>query len=470
VQDICYYQTMKEIEKFILPLTAEQFASALAKGQGRAFLHLRDFMRQEDIPALLDACLNNKVYDQQSEACRANWLWALMGQAGVRDRFRDPILKALLEDGSFDDILQLVRLAELFAMEGDDLARDAIYARQESHPDAGDWQADISILRLDRLAGLRRILAVRGRAVKDNPDCWVDEGVIELAADLLGADEVHGAVARWKEEDPDVRIYMESVTKWWEQDGDAHVYREGGAMNNILLKEPNPKRKEYPCEELLKEIYESEPTKKRGWFMSRGAECAGKHDLSHIWQLILTEKDKHILARMLWVFAKVKAQELNSRVLELAESEDEELCHAALLVIRHFQDAKVRELALRGLERGPKMNMSYYIDLLILNYEPGDARLIWRAVGRLEDGEDIHYAGVSLGKLAGYVGDCQLTELMVWIYERTSCSICRETALTILIDFQKAPDWVLDECEYDASDSVRGIAGEAPWPGPNPAN
>jgi hypothetical protein len=58
-------------------LSRDEFADAISKGLGRAFLYMQDRGLDRVKDLVLNACLHDLSYDPQSEANRAKWLFTL---------------------------------------------------------------------------------------------------------------------------------------------------------------------------------------------------------------------------------------------------------------------------------------------------------------------------------------------------------------------------------------------------------
>ena len=71
-------------------LTRRQFARALRQGRGAAFLHVKEYGDKDKgiKEEILNACLNNLVYDRQCETERSAWLATIIeiGRASCRER------------------------------------------------------------------------------------------------------------------------------------------------------------------------------------------------------------------------------------------------------------------------------------------------------------------------------------------------------------------------------------------------
>jgi hypothetical protein len=172
-----------------LPLTEPQFRSALAKGLGRAKLHVQQFGSDGMAKAILDACLTCGVHDPQSEGTRGAWLYEIIMLMGDLDRYRRPILEALAAatpaTASEATAMQLATLA-CNSEAGSAEARQAIFDRfAMRHAEWGAIGAD-EIAYLDGLDGLAFVASAVG-----NAEDWIVECAIWSAEEEFGVNKVN---------------------------------------------------------------------------------------------------------------------------------------------------------------------------------------------------------------------------------------------------------------------------------------
>jgi hypothetical protein len=172
-----------------LPLTEPQFRSALAKGLGRAKMHIEQFADEGLNEAILDACLTCQVFDPQCEGTRGAWLYEIIMLTGDADRYRKPILDALLaspETATEYTAMQLATLACNYAEAGSAEARQAIFDRfAMRHAEWGAIGAD-EIAYLDGLDGLAFVASAVG-----NAEDWIVECAIWSAEEEFGVNKVN---------------------------------------------------------------------------------------------------------------------------------------------------------------------------------------------------------------------------------------------------------------------------------------
>jgi hypothetical protein len=100
----------------------------LEVGLGRIIVFLQQHDARPYHDLILDACIHNMAYDPQVEGTFEQYVFDIIQMTGEPMVFRDHLLANLPEDMEDDrDELHMVRLAKLFAQQGDAEARQAIY-------------------------------------------------------------------------------------------------------------------------------------------------------------------------------------------------------------------------------------------------------------------------------------------------------------------------------------------------------
>ncbi len=120
-----------EVDFPVKRLGRREFASALQKGLGRAFLHASRFGLDGVADLVLEACLRNQGYDPQVESSKSPWLFAMFGTSPEYSEFKKKILGALKVEKESWKLLQLFELAREMAEHGDHGARKAIVRRAQ---------------------------------------------------------------------------------------------------------------------------------------------------------------------------------------------------------------------------------------------------------------------------------------------------------------------------------------------------
>jgi hypothetical protein len=76
-------------------LNRRQFADALQKGLGRAYLHVSQYGLEGVSDLVLKACLHDQAYDPQSESSKAKWLFNMFKNSPQFHEISNAILNSL---------------------------------------------------------------------------------------------------------------------------------------------------------------------------------------------------------------------------------------------------------------------------------------------------------------------------------------------------------------------------------------
>ena len=67
----------------------------------------------------------------------------------------------------------------------------------------------------------------------------------------------------------------------------------------------------------------------------------------------------------------------------------------------------------------------------------------------------MHSLGLDVTRMSA---ELDTYEMLLWAYEHTPCSYCREGAVEKIVERYKPPEWLLEECLYDCSENTRKLA------------
>jgi len=123
--------------------------------------------------------------------------------------------------------------------------------------------------------------------------------------------------------------------------------------------------------------------------------------------------------------------------------------------IEDIADPRLRQL---GFELIASSRIIEGISLLWNNALPGDEPAILAAIVPLSDDWDVHSVAMDMLKLGK---DLDIREHLIWVYENSPCSLCRNSAVRDLIEINQAPDSILQECLLDCDTDLRKLAEDA---------
>ncbi len=453
-----------------LPLTPAQFRHAIYAGLGRAVMHVRAHGGAGLEEIIYDACIKHRAYDPQVDSPRDAWLLHILDLSGHEPALRPRLIEALGAAEDIWDANQLCGLVATIAGRGDAAARDALYTAFENSRRREWWLGGRQIIELDGIDGLLRVARVVGARLRRDPTMWVDAEMLEVTAAVSSRDAVVEALVSAAPSDPDVEAFrsvlmdeesprratgVPSLDKWQDltnptaDDRDrfkADRERRRAALRNIPFKE-------------IRRRFDDPATQRfpgRGWFVEWGT-AAHDDDLREVAQSLATETDDRKLACLLAIFSRRPLPLAPPRLIELVSRPEHEIGWAAAKALSHVADDAVRATVLDRLKSEPLRKR--HILMLTAGYRPGDAAIIeplLRDTGDEHDTHGIIHAMVNLyerNKLPESLGP------LLWVYETSTCSNCRRSAVTTLVELGIAPDWLIEECRFDVDAGVREAVG-----------
>jgi len=439
----------------MIPLTQEQFRDALRKGKGRALLHVHEFGGSGLEEDVLRACEQSLVYDAQSEGTRSEWLYDIVTAAGLVEAVKPRVLAALEQPATMEqfwDVAQLYCLAAIFARNGHDDARDAVYRKFDRKEFIEAWLGGIPLITADGLAGFLHVADVTGDRLANEPGYW-DGGDCEYlfheACERLGEEAVTNALAEAAEKNANCRTFRDAIQK--HQD-DVRKYNEEQEEKKL---QGRPLRERKCVEEVLQIVESSGPEAVGFLFWLRGASAL---EIQTVFERMLAEHRPMQLQRFLQMFRLCDMPRVDGRILQLARTGPAELRGPCFDALGRIQDERIHQLAHELLSQNPPMPEA--ISLFRNNYESRDHAVIELALPRQGDDDVLHGIVLDLVKISDTAGS-EFLYCLQWVYESSPCSCCRESAVRRMVDLQIAPQAILHECLADSYEDTRKLATAA---------
>jgi len=405
---------------------------------------------------VLNACLENLAYDAQCEDSRAAWMFEMIRNATAYPDFSSSIIAALGSPSDEYCLTQLCDLAALMGKHGDAPVAEALRAFVWSAANTSDelWGSS-AIITLDGVPAAIKVVQLLGAELLTEPDQYVScldsltddkERYWEIFAELQRLAPGDAAIAAY------VAVEQERIDK--EQREDSMSDEEKEARRNRYRAQS---RDEHSAIDVIGWAVEG---KNGRFFYKKFGQYASQTNLDLILERLRVETDPQICRRLLWVFQSPCLERIAPQIWELAHNASHEVRNAAFAALAFIEDPRVAELGRERL-RDEKFSADDYgaIELLALNYEPGDEDLILAAIERLplKDDDDAHAVGSSVQEVCDEVELPALAGLAQWIYETNPCTICRREAVKFLLELESLPPGIAKECLRDASSSLQDL-------------
>ena len=98
------------------------------------------------------------------------------------------------------------------------------------------------------------------------------------------------------------------------------------------------------------------------------------------------------------------------------------------------------------------------MEVLVSNYRDGDHAAIEALLLEEHDRDGLHAIGFSALRVLEAYPKPENAAALFTLYERGPCSECRERCVDQLHALEAAPDWLVQECRFDANTDIRAKA------------
>ncbi|MCG3129450.1 MAG: hypothetical protein FLDDKLPJ_00177 [Phycisphaerae bacterium] len=443
------------------PLTREQFADGLAKGQGRARMHIERHgaMGMEDL--IVDACLHNKAYDGQIESDRADALADLICDEVLERRVVTAVVEHLLSPPPDDwhwNVPHQLQLAMHLARRGHQAARDVLY-RVFRRSDRGsiacypDWLGAEQIIQLDGREGMLWIARQIAPSLRADRDLYPPTELVGTYDDKYGKGQARLVLTEASAGSRDVRYFRRRMQLAGAFAGDDD---ESTGGLHVLDDVRNPWLT-FTGEEIIEWIKTNTTEERHWWKFRRWAASAPRLEIQKVVDDVHTCDDPEALRLLLGTIHSRDFPEVIPRIIGLADSEHKPLRWAAVHVLAEYSDSRVRQfaevcLALRRLDSGE-------LRLFTKNFQPGDAVRIEAALYVPADSDHLHRICADVLDVFGDNPVPESANCLLFTYQHTPCSNCRHSAVRLLLLANIAPVWVIEECRYDSDQATRNLIG-----------
>jgi hypothetical protein len=417
-------------------MNESEFREAMRSGLGRAIAYARENDVEPFREAILDACLHCYSVDPQSEGTRALYMFELVNLAPDREFYCGEVLKSLSGCADNWDAVQRFRFASYMAMDGDDRARRAMYKEFNPGPRMVEMTA-VDFVEMDGLEGFLFAAEKVGALLLAWPDD-VDEGALLWhATERFGEDQSLSVLRQAAQSNPRLEAYRVAAQ--------AHCEKSAAHKSREIITLPYAEFKERRSEA-------------GGYWLSRWGEQATAEDLELAAHDLLAARTPEVCVTYLRIFSRRPFPLETDYLLKLAASDDERVSIAAAGALANIAHPAARQFAFHLVE-SHRSGREHAISILARNSEPGDHEIVLDWFAKEEDRAIRHRLGLDLRKFwkrhPEPVGEIRM---LLTLYEKGPCSVCREFLLSRLIELNSLPRSIRTECANDANVEVRRLA------------
>lgn len=416
-------------------MNESSFQELIKAGLGRGMIYARDNDVRRFRDVILDACLHCYSVDPQSEGTRAGYMLELVNLLPDRQFYCDEVLTSLPHSGDDWDAVQRFHFATYMAFDGDERAKRVAYESFDPGPRKGEAIA-IAFLRMDGVKGLVFGAAKIGALLMSNPD-EVDEGWLwSQAVEVCGEAKATAALSEAGSSDPRVEAYRRFAVASSSRTGNS---KEITGLSYDDLRPMMPGM--------------------RGFRLSHWGKQASTDDLEHAARGLTTATSAEDQIQHLRIFSRRQFPLAPALLLSLSSSSNADVAHAAAASLSNIRHPSVRAEAFRLVDNGLP-GREWAVSMLDQNCEPNDHEIVLNWFDQELDRDTRHRMQIGMEAFWEHHPDPVNEPRMLYaLYEKGTCSFCRESVVTRLIELDSLPDSLRAECAYDTNDDIRKLVG-----------
>lgn len=413
-----------------------KFFNSLKRGTGEAYLICKDNPTIDFSTYIIKGALKNFAYDGQSEDSRAKYIFDFISISNKKEKIRNAVFEGLAtEQNDTWSLTHLFDLVKLYAEQGDEKAKQAIYERFLNNPiECSDWVGYQEILELDGLKGLIYIAEKFGKVIERDPEDWQDNSIIW----------------HFQNDNPKIKVVTE-LEKVAKTNKYVRLY-----LDNIQITINNRKKhknKTKKFDNIIDEILNS----KSFLFFKRRKEL-NEIELYKIGEQLLKEKNKSNIEKLLNVFTDYKFPFNSEFILKLAKKKNtakNRINEYAIASLKLLRSKNIRDFAIERMSK--TNNPAIFTDILISNYQSGDFRLMKDIANKFIDEHIIENLTSSYCDIFSSNKTVECKEPLEILYRKINCGIHRNEIIKILLENNVLSEKIKEEIKYDSYLKTREI-------------
>jgi hypothetical protein len=323
------------------------------------------------------------------------------------------------------------------AFDGDERAKRLAYESYDPGPKTGEDIA-IDFVRMDGLNGLIFAAAKIGALLMSKPD-EVDQGWLwSRAVEICGEEKARKALAEAASSDPRVEAYRLAAR--------ASANSENGSglkeIAGLSYRELRPRMSGL-----------------RSFYLGIWGERAGTDNLDQAARELETLRNSSDQIQHLRMFSRRQFPRGPALLLSLSSSDNQNVAYAAVVALSNIQHPSIRTEAFR-LVNNRLVGREWAITMLDRNWEPNDHGIVLNWFEGEADRDTRHGMQRALKAFWENHPEPAIEARMLYsLYEKGTCSFCREYVVRRLIELELLSDSLRAECLHDANDEVRELVG-----------
>lgn len=458
---------------FTLPLDPDDFRRAMSNGHGRTWMHVSQHGAAGMEAVLEHALLQSLAYESQLEGDRGSWVMAIVDESRTGTTLYPEFIRGVDIAPEDDYALQHISqrgtvLGELAkrGVAGARTALDQLFA--ENRTRYPDWLLGaLDIIDVDGDQGLMQVCSALGHEAHRNNLDTVEDWFLTV----FDRDRSEGAALKLLRAKRGVDLGIErflSIFETQEARREAEVQAKEAqsgrpkALPTIQNDFDIPRPYHLlPVEEVISWI-KNAPQQDRKypyddadgwrWLSIWGVRASGADLMEVLEELDCTDSPIE-LRRFLSIYSRRPMPRLSDKIIALAESEDTRVRVRACGALGNLADERIRAVALRSLT--PEFMKTRSLKLFRSSYQPGDHNAIEQALFVPADERERYLIACDLDDICCHTRLPECLSLMLFVYEYSPSGLRRSRVIDAMVDLGVAPDWLAEECRFDAMEEIR---------------
>jgi|GEM_PF-943215 len=444
-------------------MSKKDFKRYMLQGLGRCNIVLQKSEKIEKYKDIvLWGCLHNLSFDAQCEGTRADYVYKLTKYFDDEEYFSNPIVEAYEKYKSKDlwQFHHLTWLLQCFASEENEIALNALHKKYKyllsrlinKRSFTGyDFERDFFeaiCFSLKALGGIDELLKIAydmGELFEKNHHYSGSsfDWFCSQMSDSFGERKLNSILKLEAKKSKYIKIFYEN-------------YKDALSELRSFIKTPIEPLSAF---DIKKEIDEKETFPLREIVLfKRLSDDTEKEKLAKI---IIDEPNEDKKAELLSTFTNLKMPFLfipHNIIIEYAKSTNEKLKDEAINVLTECVSDEARAFGFELLKNEDnKNNKSQAIKILLRNYTKIDKEFLLSLLKniKVEYDEETGWHNIGLKILELDDSGVKLPkEFLLYIYNTTLCSSCREGAVRALSKRRALTRDIIEECRFDSNDDI----------------
>ena len=450
-------------------MTKSEFRQLLASGYGSALIFLKSCAAPMEYARQIEyCCTHNTCFDMQCEGDRAEYLFEAICLTGQESYFLESIMRRLENERNLDDweCRQMIHILVLYHRNGYPAAAeflDRLFERKMKELSTGKQHPNR--YRRDGFEHLCTVLSDEDESYFVRTVKNVGKYLTEYPnSDMFSLEYFYMRFLRDKGKEYSRKL-LKDVPREYVKAFDNAFYDPEHFLFRRYPKSKPAKRPRPSFDRLMECLNGDEDIRKKQLTARLFAIAADETDMKRLAELMLSEKDGEKQLIMLEAF-DVSPFPLDSGILfRMFDSGSEEMREKLFYAMCNITDNEelVKKYAAEELSKLPENAdselMAAALDAYVSKARGQDVNYLLSILNNVNfDEYQLHSLYGEIEKAFRHYPTRKAREILVYIYPRMNCTICRYYLIKAMSKCRCLSDSILEEARFDANPNTRAYA------------